>query len=232
MKTIFSKRTNEKVAGIFFISATVSAIIGVLLYEPVLSTSGFLVNLNQFSYKVTLGAVFELILAISNIGTAIMLYPFLKMHDDSWGLGYACFRLLEVVFILIGVTCMLSIVNLGNNYAYLSDYQKNLSQETANVFKMIYGWVFILGPHFMLGINTFIYSMIFYKTKMVPGRMAILGISGAILIFIAAILEIFNIIHNFSLQLVIFAFPIAVYEMILAYWLIKKGFRIQRNEYI
>jgi len=232
MKTLLSKRTNEKITGMFFIAATVSAITGMLLYEPVLSASGFLDSIDQFSVQITSGAFFELILAISNIGTGIMLFPFLKLHDESWSLAYAFFRLLEVVFILIGVTCMLSIVNLGTNYLNLSNEYKALAQDSADIFKMIYGWVFILGPHFMLGVNTFIYSIIFYTTNMVPRKLAALGVIGSVLIFLAALLEIFGIIEHYSTQVMIFAFPIAIYEMILAYWLIRKGFNIHYNEYI
>jgi hypothetical protein len=92
------------------------------------------------------------------------------------------------------------------------------------MLKTIHGWSFILGPHFMLGVNTFIYSSLFYRSRLVPRRLALVGITGAVLIFTASILEMFLIIPTFSVYVIVMALPIAVYEMVLAGWLIVKGF--------
>ena len=86
-------RRNERITGAFFIAATTTAIIGVILYEPVLQNSNVLDVAGSASTQIRLGAFFELLLAVSNIGTGIMLYPHLKRYSESWGLGYALFRL-------------------------------------------------------------------------------------------------------------------------------------------
>jgi hypothetical protein len=219
-----SVRRNEKITGAFFISATTTAIIGVLCYGPVLSSTEILESANAASTQIAWGVFFELILAVSNIGTGIMLYPRLKRYSASWGLGYSLFRLLEVVFILIGLLSMLSIVSLSKEALTMGTEAKLSFQGIAEFLKKVYGWAFILGPHFMLGINTLIYSSIFYLSKILPPKLAILGISGAVLILVAAILEIFGYIPHFSSTIILLALPIAVYEMVLAGWLILKGF--------
>ena len=229
MQSIDSNRRNEKITGAFFIAATTTAIIGVSFYNPVLKHSDILNAVNNASTQVSLGAIFELLLAISNIGTGIMLYPYLKRYSESWGLGYALFRLLEVVFILIGVISMLTIVSLSHESVSLSGNELIALQATANTLKTIYSWAFILGPHFMLGINTLIYSSIFYQTRLVPRKLSALGIIGAVLIFAAAILELLALIPHFSAWIILLAFPIAIYEMVLAGWLIIKGFSKDTN---
>lgn len=85
-------------------------------------------------------------------------------------------------------------------------------------------WTFILGPHLMLGINTIMYSYLLYQTRLIPRAIAALGLTGAALIFVAALLEIFGVIQSASVWVGLLAAPIAVYEMILAVWLIVKGF--------
>lgn len=224
MKKSDSNRIHEKITGTFFIAATIAAIIGATLYEPVLKHAAFLQAAHHASTQLVLGAVFELILACSAVGTGIMLYPYLRRYSESWGLGYALFRTLEVVFILIGVASMLSIVQLSRESENTSGDTLSALQALANLLKTIYGLAFILGPHFMLGINTFIYSSIFYQSKLIPRKISTVGILGATFIFTAAILELFGLILPFSVQLAVLAFPIAVYEMILAGWLIMKGF--------
>lgn len=230
MKKVDLKRKNEKITGAFFIMATTTAILGVSLYGPVLKNTDVLHAAGNASPQIALGALFELILAFSNIGTGIMLYPRLKTYSESWGLGYALFRLLEVVFILMGVISMLTILKLSQVAASLSGPELVSLQACGNMLKTIYSWAFILGPHFMLGINTFIYSTIFYQANFLPRKLSFVGMLGAVLILLAAVLELFGYIPHFSTQIFLFALPIAVYEMVLAAWLILKGFHKEAYE--
>ena len=82
----------------------------------------------------------------------------------------------------------------------------------------------MLGPLFFLGLNTFMYSYLLYKSKLVPRPLAILGITGATLVFVYALLVLFGVAVQGTAPLVVLALPIAAYEMILAGWLIVKGF--------
>ncbi|CAN5329877.1 hypothetical protein BH23BAC2_BH23BAC2_00210 [soil metagenome] len=232
MKIISTERHNQnaKVTGIFFITATVAAIIGLKLYDPILIESDYLMTGVKNPNRIVLGAIFESILAVSAVGTAIMMYPYLKKINESWGLGYVCFRLLEVVFILVGIVSMMSIVTLSQGFQNAAESEISSFQTTVKLLTTIKDWTFVFGPHFMLGINTFIYSTIFFKSKLIPRKLSILGITGSILIFIGAILEMFGIISQFAGEIIALAFPIALYEMILAVWLIRKGFNLKGYE--
>lgn len=229
MKTINTSthKRNAIVTGAFFIAATVTAIIGMKLYDPILLDPGFLKTGVINPNRIVLGAIFESILAISAVGTAIMMYPYLKRFSESWGLGYVCFRVLEVVFILIGLLSMISIVTVSQHYMSPTESDIASFETAATILKTIHDWTFVFGPHFMLGVNTFIYSTIFFQSKLVPKRLSILGITGAVLIFIAAILELLGIIYPFGSEIIVMALPIALYEMILAGWLIAKGFNLE-----
>ena len=68
------------------------------------------------------------------------------------------------------------------------------------------------------------YSYIFYKSKLVPKFISILGMTGATLVFICALLVMFGVFPQISVWGAIFAIPVAVNEMILAIWLLVKGF--------
>jgi hypothetical protein len=228
-------RRDAVIAGAFFITATVTAMIGITLYDPILKNADSLAGAAANSNQIALGALFELVLAIANIGTGVMLFPFLRGYSESWGLAYVCFRMLEVVFILIGLLSLLSLLKLSQDYGSTSGSELMTLQIAANTLKTIHSWAFILGPHFMLGVNTFIYSSIFYRSGLVPRNLSLLGVIGAILILIAAILELFGIIPHFSMKIILFALPIAVYEMVLAVRLIRKGFNPQaltQQEYL
>ena len=219
-------KKNGVKAGLFFIAATVSAIIGLKLYDPILTTTNYLEAAAHHSSQITWGAVMELILICSMAGTAIMLFPYLRKFDLRLGLGYVVFRLLEGVFILIGIVAMLAILTLSQSYLNTANANLEVYQAAGTIVKAIHDWTFILGPLFILGINTSIYSYVFYRTQLVPRKLATLGIAGAVLVFISALLVMFGVIAQLSTLQILMAMPIAIYEMVLAGWLISKGFNL------
>ncbi|MGO4273795.1 DUF4386 family protein [Paenibacillus sp. TAF58] len=66
----------------------------------------------------------------------------------------------------------------------------------------------------------------YYKSKLIPRFIPILGMTGAVLIFLCALLVMFGVIELVSAWGAIFAVPIAANEMILAVWLMVKGFNL------
>jgi hypothetical protein len=225
-------KKNTTVTGVFFIMATVAAIIGLKLYDPLLNHPEFLLLGARNSNQIVLGAVCELILACSAAGTGIMLYPYLRKFDESWALGYVWFRMLEVVFILIGIVSVLALLSLSQAFTHATSPDLASYQTIGELLKSIHNYTFILGPNFMLGVNTFIYNYVFYRTKLVPRKLATWGIVAAILIFTAALLELFGIILQISLWGLLLAVPVFVYELTLAVWLIVKGFDQPTQEHI
>jgi hypothetical protein len=222
-------RVNGIITGCFFIAATVFAIIGLKLYDPILSSNDYLIRGAANSSQVILGAVFEMILVVSACGTAIMLYPYLKVYNKRLALGYLTFRVLEAVFISMGVISVLSLFTLSQSYTVNGNPDKDVYHTVGVIAKAFHDWTLIIGPKFVLGINTFIYSYVLYKTELVPRKLTVLGLTGAVLVFINSLLDMFGFITSFSLGDILLVLPIAIYEMILAGWLIAKGFNIQTS---
>lgn len=220
-------RMNELITGCFFIAATVSAIIGLKLYDPLLTTVDFLEQGATHSRQIISGAVFEMILVVADCGTAIMLYPYLKAYNERLALGYFCFRVVETVFILLGIISILSLLTLSHTYVSGGHADGIQYYAAGTLAKSFHDWTFILGPKFILGINTFIYSYIFFRTGLVPRNLSLLGLTGASLVFINALSEMFGLIPSLSVGDFLLAFPVAVYEMILAGRLIARGFNLQ-----
>ncbi|MBL7931387.1 MAG: DUF4386 domain-containing protein, partial [Bacteroidia bacterium] len=219
-------RINAVVTGIFFIMATATAIMGLKLYDPLLIGQNDYFQITRNVNQVALGAFFELLLVCSAIGTGIMLLPYLRLFNERLGLAYLCFRFLEAILITVGIVSLLALLSLSSFYSAGRSASPGNFIAEAQALRAIHDWTFILGPHFMLGINTFIYSYVFFKTGLVPKRLALMGLSGAVLIFIAAILELFSVLQLNSVAVIIMAVPIASYEMILAARLIAKGFNL------
>ena len=216
-------KSNAKITGWLFIVAAVSSIIGLKLYDPILSDNNFIVSANNHYNQIIFGAINELILVVSATGTGIMLYPLLKRYNESMGIGYLSFRMLEAVFIIIGLLSILTVLSISESYVDGAITDKANAQNLGLSFISLHKWTFMLGPNFMLSINTFIYSFVFYKTKIIPSNLARLGLLASFLIMTAAILELFGVIQQISTWGILLALPIALYEMTLAIYLITKG---------
>ncbi|MEW5960082.1 MAG: DUF4386 family protein [Chloroflexota bacterium] len=68
------------------------------------------------------------------------------------------------------------------------------------------------------------YYYIFYQSKLIPRWLSGWGIIAAVLHLTAVFLIIFGQIGPFTMIQVVLALPIALQEMVLAVWLIAKGF--------
>ncbi|KAB7672605.1 DUF4386 domain-containing protein [Bacillus sp. B1-b2] len=223
-------RINGIIIGIFYITAAVTSIIAVIFYKPVLSEEWYLSVLNGFETRVLIGVINDLLLVATAIGTAVMLYPYLRQWNEQIALGYLCFRFMEAVFIAIGLVSILGIVHLSISYAGGSFPNEENLLATGLVLQSFHRWTSMLGPNLMLGLNTFMYSYLLVRTRLVPKPLGLFGMFTALSVFIAGILEMFGVIEPMSTVKGIIALPVGVFEMSLAIWLIVKGFNKEQLE--
>jgi hypothetical protein len=118
----------------------------------------------------------------------------------------------------------LSLLTLSQEFVAAGAPDSSSFHSSGIILKAIHDWTFMLGPLFMLGINTVMYSYIFYKTKLVPRFISILGMTGAVCVFICSLFVMFGVFPQISFWGAVLAVPVAANEMILAVWLIVKGF--------
>ncbi|WP_419887575.1 DUF4386 domain-containing protein [Neobacillus niacini] len=219
-----SNRKTAKIVGVLFILAAVTAVIGLNLYDPILNGPDYLLKGSEHANQIILGAVMELILVVSAIGTATTMFPLLRKYNETIALWHVCFRFLEAIIITIGVISVLSLLTLSREFVAAGAPDPSSFHSSGIILKAIHDWTFMLGPLFMLGINTVMYSYIFYKTKLVPRFISILGMTGATCVFVCSLFVMFGVFPQISFWGAVLAVPVAANEMILAVWLIVKGF--------
>lgn len=221
-----SDQKNAALIGMLFIVAAVTAIMGYLLYDPVLGHPNYILNGPTHASHITWGAVFELLTASSVAGTAITLYPRLRQHGPRRALAYVAFRWLEAVLIVVGLMCMLTILTLRQQWEAGNFTDASGLQAVERALVALHDWTFVLGPNFMLGINTLMYSTVLFQAKLVPRPLGALGVFAALSVFCASVLEIFGVIAQVSASGAVLALPVAVFEISLAVYLLRHGWRV------
>ena len=116
------------------------------------------------------GAVFEAVLIIANIGTAIALCPVLKRQHESLAMSYVAARIMESVFIAVGILSVLTVVTLRQDYAGGRRGEQQPALAVAgDAFVTLQEWTFGLGPGFVVGVgNGLILGYLMYRSRLVP----------------------------------------------------------------
>jgi hypothetical protein len=169
---------------------------------------------------IAFGALLELILIIANIGTAVVPYSIHKRVNEAGALGFVTARVMESVFIAVGILCMLAISTLRQ------DAPSGLDAALGQGLEAVYEWSFRLGPGFVVGVgNGLILGWLMYTSELVPRGLAIFGLIGGPLILIAAVLVLFDVIEGGKSIQGLMSIPEAFWEFSIGVYLIVKGYR-------
>jgi hypothetical protein len=222
-----SNRKPAIAAGVLFIVATVAGVLSrVAFLTPVLSSADPLAAVSANETRVVLGALLLVVGAVASAGIAIAMYPVLRRHGEAMALGSVGFRLVEGTFYLGIVVCLLVLVALGQVATSGSD-PALFAVPAALVLatRESLGQVGVLA--FCVGAS--LYYVAFYRTRLIPRWLSAWGLAAIASLVASVVLVIVGAIEPMSQQQVLLAAPIGVQEMVLAGWLIAKGFRPPRE---
>ena len=199
-----------------------TAIPAFFFYVPVLDDPRYIVGAGADT-SVAFGAFLELILIIANIGTAVVLYPILKWQNEILILGYVTARVMECVFIAVGILSLLSIVTLRQEATAGADAASLVTAGATLV--ALKDWTFLLGPGFFVGVgNGLLLGYLMYTSALVPRGMAMLGLIGGPLIIASGIAVLFGVIEAGGVVQSIATIPEFLWELLLGIWPIVRGF--------
>ncbi|MGD2044107.1 MAG: DUF4386 domain-containing protein [Acidimicrobiia bacterium] len=208
-------KRNARIAGGLFILATVLAIVGGSLLLP-LDEPAYLTGAASAESQIVLGALLEIVMAVSVVGIAVMLFPVLRRQDEGLGLGYVGARVLEAVLLGAAAISSLVILTLGVEFG-------GEAQGLGDLMLTVRDWTYLLGSLVFLGLGGLVLYTLLYQSRVVPAWLSVWGLLAAVLIMARGLLEAFGVELSGVVQGVLAA-PIAIQEMVLAVWLIVKGF--------
>ena len=219
--------TNRRIAvvvGVLFITATVADVISrVALVQPILSAPVDLTKISANENQVLLGALLLLIGAAAAAGIAIALYPVLRKHNEGLALGSVGFRLIEGALYLGIVVCLLVLVTVSRESA-------NAGVPASSAYVALAALVMAardsLGEVAVLafGLGGLMYYWVFYRSRLVPRWLSACGLAAIASLMVSGLLVMLRLTEPMSTTQVVLALPIGVQEMVMAVWLIAKGF--------
>jgi hypothetical protein len=145
----------------------------------------------------------------------------LKERNAGLALGSVVFRTLEAAFYLVGDVCLLSLSTLGRQLTSAAAAERATLGAIGGVLVSVHDHAGLLAV-FAFCVGAAMYYSLFYQSRLIPRWLSGFGIVAIVLMLAACMLSLFS--GNRITSYIPLALPIAVQEMLLAVWLIAKGF--------
>lgn len=221
-KTAKSYRKEASIVGVLFIIATVFLFVGGAIYGPVVDSPDYLQVAYPNRITATIGMLVEFSCIIAIPLIPVFAFPVLRKHSETLALAYVVFRLFEaVIFVLVDIT-KLSLIKVSELHL-VADISN--ADTIANIGTTIQGWnewswVFYV---LIFAFGALIFYTALYQSKLLPRWISVWGLIAIALMALSAFFAMFEVDLPdavFGLLVV----PIMIQEMVMALWLIIKGF--------
>ena len=207
-----------RVVGVLFIIGTVAGVLSMVFLGPFLGDPDYLTSFAANRNKIINGSLLILTMGFSLSMVPVLLYPVFKKFSEPLALGAVVFRgALEAVIYILQTVNLLLLLALSQVFTSAGSADITVFHHLGALVLEADEWLaHILSLVFSLGALMIYY--LFYQSRLIPRWLSVWGIIGGIFYFAAPLLGMYGIEWGFLML------PLAVQEMVLALWLIIKGF--------
>ena len=217
-------RKTAIIVGVLYIIGTVAGILSVIVTKPILDASDYLAKVAANPNQLTIGALLVLLMGLALAMVPVVIFPILKKYNEVLAVGYVVFRgALETMTYIASVIPWLFLLIVGREYAAAGapgatyfQLLGSLLKEGSESINPITGIVFGLGA-------LMLYALL-WQSKLIPRWISGLGFIAILLNLATSFLILFQLQSAFSSINMVMNFPIFIQEMVMAVWLIARGF--------
>ena len=208
---------SARIAGVLFIAATASTMAAQVLLEPVLDPVLEVVSpvSDPSTQIIALAVVLEGINALASAGIAIALYPVLRRCAEIAAAGYLGLRIVEGSVGIVAAAALAVIV---------------LSDTGDTGFAIALHDAAFLMVLLVFSCSTLLLYPVLFLHRLVPPVLSLWGLIGGMMLLVACVLILFGQINAGGTTDLILSLPIWVNEMVLALWLLIRGFDLSQVE--
>ncbi len=207
--------------GVLFIVATAASVAGSALSGPVLDRTNYLASLSGDANRVDAGLLLQIIAAGASVGIALALYPVLRTWGRGLSLGSVVFRTIEALLYIVAVVSALSLLGVAQRFLAADAAQRASFQAVGDSLLDVRDQA-NLAAVMAFSVGALMYYYLLYRSQLVPRWLSGWGILAIVLTLVACLLALFD--HHPVTTYVFLMLPIAAQEIVLAVWLITKGF--------
>ncbi|MEZ4867040.1 MAG: DUF4386 domain-containing protein [Caldilineaceae bacterium] len=212
-------RTIATSVGVLYIIGTVAGILSVVVSAGLFDGADYLDKVAAHANQVTLGALLILVMGIALAMIPALLFPILKKLNEPLAVGYVIFRgALETLAYIGMATCWLLLLVLARQSAEFGAAAAAQLQGLGLLLVKANDPIMsnIVGIFFSIGALMLYYLL--YQAQLIPRWISVWGLLAGVLTLVPSLTALFGI------NLDILKFVMLPQEMVMAGWLIVKGF--------
>jgi hypothetical protein len=217
-------RAAATTAGILYITGTVAGVLTVVVGAPFRDARDPLAYAVGHSGAVVTGALLVLVMGLSLAFVPVVLFRVLRSIDEALAVGYLIVRgAVETTCYVVLAIGWLLLVPLGEAMAAGAGTASPAGVRVGNLVIDAEATDAVLTLVFCLGASMF--YVLLYRSRIVPRWISAWGLA-AIPVYVAAdLLAMYGVFDANAPQQVLMFVPLAAQEMVLAVWMIARGFR-------
>jgi hypothetical protein len=214
-----TSRTTARIVGVLFIIGTGAGVPTLFFGGRFLNAPDLLNMVAANASQVGLQALLVLVMGVALALVPAMVFPILKRQNEALAVGYVIFRgALESLTYIATAMCWLLLVVVARQSAdSMAAVASQFSSLGILLLKARDPILAVQDIVFSLGALMFYYLL--YQARLIPRWLSGWGLIGAILYGAVGLIYVFT-----GTTLVIVLMPLALQEMVMAIWLIVKGF--------
>ena len=196
--------------GVLFIIGTVALVLSLVVTNDLLTGPAYLAQVAAQPNQVAVGALLVLVAGFSLAMVPVVFWPIGKRYNETLAMGYIVFRGGQEMIMYIATALgwlLLIALSTEPDAAPAAGFVRTI--ETV-------AWDQLLAIPFVLG--ALMFYVLLYQSRLVPRWLSTWGLVGAALYIVAPLGSMFELSLGF------FMAPLALQEMVMAVWLIAKGF--------
>lgn len=216
-------RAGRIIGVVIVIQMLCGVMVNFVLEAPLFGTPGFLVNAAHYSRRIGSAALLGLITEALWVGIAVTALPLFYRRSRAMALWFAALAVVVLAVAVVENAAVMSMVSLSEAYAKASAVERGQLEAIRVVVAAARNW-----PHFMArmldGCTIFVFYGLLHRIALVPRVLAVTGLVAATLQIAAVAMPLFG--HDVVFPMLA---PLGLIQLILAVWLISKGFSEQSS---
>jgi hypothetical protein len=225
-ETMISHRRAAIIVGVLYIIGTVAGVLSVATAGTILNDSAYLTKISENKDQFVLGALSVLTMGLALAMVSVVIFPILKQENEVLAVGYVLFRGgLETVTYIASVIVWFMLLALSQQFVKAGAPEASYFQTWGAALNTVSDWVAEL-ISIVFPLSALMLYYVLYRSKLIPRWLSGWGLLALIPYFAATFLAMFDVITLAGGTEDLLRMPLALQEMVMAVWLIAKGFNL------
>ncbi len=216
-----ARRAGRIIGALIIIQMVVGGLVNFTLEAPLFGAPGFLVNAASHSQQLGLAALLGVASEALWVGIAIAALSTFGQRSQTMALWFIALAVVIMAMAVVENSALMSMVSVSEAYTKANAAEREQMQMAKILVASARNWAHYMA-RILDGGAIFVFYLTLYRFALVPRALAGFGLISVALMVVAVAMPFFG--HGVVFQMLA---PLGLSELILAVWLITKGFRPQ-----